>query len=703
MPLRYFSLGDVLHLRKVHFLERLKDNNMKYILRYFFAYSTLLIPVSGLYALEDGVDETSFFPIGVYYVMGQKPIGDMGDDMNDIRLNPELAYKEYFKEFSDLKGYGFNTAILMLNPLVHSEGTIGDIYKESDSRKIKEIQRSVVENLVDAAEKASLQIVVPVNNTTNLLRERHETLSNVDIEESLASDYIHEFKNSSAVLGYQIFDEPVPEGQPGPNSNVVKAEQLGQVNASIFSTDSNALALSTWNNIDIMNELNKGMNPKALLMDLYPFATDEYNGDQASGDTPLGDLSDAFPRGKEEDGSFNLGKDQPTFSAWIEEAQRVVGDRPAWVAFQAFNSNEPYWRKPDPKELRLQSFVAIKNGAKGLFYFLYQSEDWVDGMMDIHYQETPLIQEAKKINKKVSALAPTLLKLSRTQNYASSDDAHVQTFVHENGEKYLIAVNKDVKQAHTVTVLIDRAWILEADVVTDQYTGEELTVTVKDANHVQLELPLDVADGRVLLLGQSHKACDTTTFQLPNNQWRQISLPCNPGGDNTIAALFGDDDLGEFNKNWGIYRYNGTAYDKLTLDTPLTQGTGYWIIQKNDAGKEKTLDLPDGSVATLSEVFKIQLQTKQSATGWNMIGSPFETASLISDFRIKANTDGCTVGCSLMDAQSKGIVHNGLWSYNGVGYVELGSHDSVNPWASYWLATLHNAEGANPQLQISPP
>jgi hypothetical protein len=550
------------------------------------------MPVNSLYALEDGVDEKSFFPIGVYYVMGQKPIGDMGDDMNDIRLNPGLAYKEYLKEFSDLKGYGFNTAILMLNPLVHSEDTIRDIYKESDSHKIKEIQKSVVENLVDAAEKASLQIVVPVNNTTNLLRERHETLSNVDIEESLASDYIHVFKHSPSILGYQIFDEPVPEGQPGPNNNLVKAEQLGQINASILDADSNALALSTWNNIDIMDELNVGMNPKALLMDLYPFATDEYNGDQASGDTPLGDLSDAFPRGKEEDGSFNLGNNQPTFSEWMEKAQRVVGDKPAWVAFQAFNSNEPYWREPDPKELRLQAFVAIKNGAKGLFYFLYQSEDWVSGMMDMDYRETPLIQEAKKINKKVSALAPTLLKLSLTQNYASSGDAQVQTFTHENGEKYLIAVNNDVKKAHTVTVLIDRAWTLEVDFVIDRYTGDVFTVTAKDASHVQLELPLDVADGRLLLLGQGHSTCDTT-FQLPNNQWHQISLPCHPGSSNTVAALFGDDDLGQFRKNWAIYSYNGTTYDPLTLDSPLTQGTGYWIIQKNDAGKEKALDLPD--------------------------------------------------------------------------------------------------------------
>jgi hypothetical protein len=694
---------------------------MKNILKSLLAYSTIallstfLIPINTLHALEDGIDEKSFFPIGVYYVMGQKPKGDMGDDMEDIRLNPDLAYKEYLKEFSHLKTNDFNTAILVLDPLVHSKDTIRDICKGSDDELCKEspgnIQRGVVEKLVKAAEEASLQIVVPVNNTTRLLAgdfkngiKRPETLSDQAILDSLASDHIHEFKKSSAVLGYQIFDEPVPQDgvEPDADGKWVKAGLLGQVNAGIMSIDKNAPALSSWNDIGTMDTLNDGMNPKVLLMNLYPFATDEYNGDQANGDTPLGDLSDAFPRGNKKDESFNSGEDQPTFTEWMEEAQSVVGDKPAWVAFQAFNSNEPFYRKPDPKELRLQAFVAIKNGAKGLFYFLYQSEDWVDGMMDINYQETPLIQEAKKINEKVNALAPTLLKLSRTQNYASSDNAQVQTFVHENDEKYLIAVNKDVTQERTVTVLIDRAWVSAVNVVTDKYTGEVFPVTAKDASHLQLELPLDAADGRVLLLGQNHKACDTT-FKLPNAQWHQISLPCNPGGNNTVAAVFGDDDLGEFNKNWVIFSYNGATYEQLTLDTPLTQGTGYWIIQKNDAGKEKMLDLPDGSVATVSEGFKIPLHTKQSAAGWNMIGSPFEAANLISDFRIKADTDGCTMGCSWTEAWNKKIVHNELWSYNGVDYTRLGSHDSANPWISYWLATLQNAHGTNPELQIPNP
>ena len=448
-------------------------------------------------ALEDNISKTDFFPIGVYYVAGQKSVQSDTDDPNDpdylplendFRYSPKVAEDEYFQEFQDLRSYGFNTAILMINPLVHPAA-------EQNSTRVS----GVVNGLITAAEKASFKIVVPVNRTTALLSTKDENLTKQDIKDALMSDNITTFANSNATLGYQVFDEPVPFGEGGnlgPFYKEVIESQLGQVNDAISEIDSDAFALSTWNNINSMELLNKGMHPDALLMDLYPFAVDAYNGDQADSDTPYGDLSDAFPRGRADDGSFNLGEDQPTFAESITYAQNIAKDKPLWVALQAFGGDS-YWRKPVPKELRLQAFTAIKNGAKGLFYFIYQSESWIDGMMDINYQETPLILEAKEINKKVNALAPTLLKLTVTPDHATSNQAKVETFTHKNGKKYLIAVNPDINNTKTVTVSIDKSWLSGFKTATDIYTDESFTI---DSDN-RLTLQIEAADIRVISFG----------------------------------------------------------------------------------------------------------------------------------------------------------------------------------------------------------
>lgn len=445
----------------------------------------------------DDQQRADFFPIGVYYLRGQKPIQSDTDDPNDpdyvpldgdFRYNPTIAENEYLKEFQDLKSYGFNTAILMINPLVHPS---------SDEDRAKR----VVNGLLNAAQNSSMQIVVPISKTTALLSENHELLSDEQIRDVLRLDYIDLFIASNSVFGYQVFDEPVPigfDGVYGPAYKQVDPDQLGQVHNIITSLDTNAYAISTWNNIESMELLNDEMNPDSILVDLYPFALDAYNGEQADGDTPLGDLSDANPRG-DEGGSFYGGVDQPTYTQWLQRTQAIAADKPVWVAIQAFGGDS-YWRSPIAKELRLQVFSSIKNGAKGIFYFMYQSESWADGLMDMEYKETPLIKEAKEINKKVETLAPTLLRLTLTDNHATTSGAEVQTFTHKNGDKYLIVVNSDVIHSSTITILIEKSWFLNAKKATDIYTHDSFMISDENDQYLKVQLPIEAADGRVILL-----------------------------------------------------------------------------------------------------------------------------------------------------------------------------------------------------------
>ncbi|MCK5919420.1 MAG: hypothetical protein KAG66_00660, partial [Methylococcales bacterium] len=160
-------------------------------------------------------------------------------------------------------------------------------------------------------------------------------------------------------------------------------------------------------------------------------------------------------------------------------------------------------------------------------------------------------------------------------------------------------------------------------------------------------------------------SCDMP-FLLPNDEWRQISLPCNPGPNNTVEAVFGDDGLGVYDTDWVLFRYDTSTdnYIKPSATDTLSQNTGYWIVQKS--GSEKTLNMPVGSIPTSITAsaeciesskgcYEIPLGTESNATQWNMIGYPFKTGGLLNNARVITESSDCETGCTLDIAKSKGI------------------------------------------------
>jgi surface protein len=219
------------------------------------------------------------------------------------------------------------------------------------------------------------------------------------------------------------------------------------------------------------------------------------------------------------------------------------------------------------------------------------------------------------------------------------------------------------------------------------------------------------------------EAADTCglTHTLPNDQWQQVSLPCEPGGGGTIAEVFSDDisdafgggeEDSRYGENWILFKYDGINNQYITLseDSKLEAGVGYWIIQRS--GGEATLDLPaDSSVAAAVKgagcpstegCYEIALSTQSNAIGWNMIGSPLGYTPALSAARIRMDSGVCADGCELKNAQSNDFVHGSVWSYSSAaGYdKESYAEGQWKPWAGYWLATLKNADGLNPTLLV---
>jgi len=218
--------------------------------------------------------------------------------------------------------------------------------------------------------------------------------------------------------------------------------------------------------------------------------------------------------------------------------------------------------------------------------------------------------------------------------------------------------------------------------------------------------------------GEAADSCGLT-HALPNDQWQQVSLPCEPGGAGTVAEVFSDDisdafagDESSYGNNWVLFKYDGLSNQYITLSesSEVEAGVGYWIIQQS--GNEARLDLPaDSSVAAAVKgsgcpssegCYEISLHTEKDAIGWNMVGSPLGYNGVLSAARIRVDSGACTDGCEWKDAQSNAFVHGSVWSYDGVsGYKEESyTQGQLEPWVGYWSATLKSADGLNPTLLV---
>jgi hypothetical protein len=205
--------------------------------------------------------------------------------------------------------------------------------------------------------------------------------------------------------------------------------------------------------------------------------------------------------------------------------------------------------------------------------------------------------------------------------------------------------------------------------------------------------------------------CDTAMrLNLPSNQWRQISLPCQlPNNARTVQAVFADDLEGTYGEDWVVFSFDSVAntYTDVGLNGLLTQEMGYWVIQTN--GVTAVLDLPVGSTQAVTvpsnlcagteECYRIPLTSNAERVQWNMLGYPFSKQSAVDRWKIVTNSGVCNNGCTLEQAKVNNIVESELWHYTGSEYELL--QGSVSPWSGFWVAVYAGAETLEPTLEIS--
>ncbi|RUM93642.1 MAG: hypothetical protein DSZ28_07385 [Thiothrix sp.] len=197
------------------------------------------------------------------------------------------------------------------------------------------------------------------------------------------------------------------------------------------------------------------------------------------------------------------------------------------------------------------------------------------------------------------------------------------------------------------------------------------------------------------------------SYELPSGEWRQISLPADPGNsNNTVGALFADDIVAVgpvevvYGVDWVVYAYDSVdgRYIPMTLADPLEQGVGYWITQVT--GRAAQLDMPEGSVAG-PDPFAVLLTPPADgvSTQWNMLGHPLSVSMSFSDYKIKTSSGACSnQGCNPSQAEQNNIIHNIIWRYTGERYEEVSGDTQLHSWDGFWCAVLGNSVGVDAQI-----
>ncbi len=213
--------------------------------------------------------------------------------------------------------------------------------------------------------------------------------------------------------------------------------------------------------------------------------------------------------------------------------------------------------------------------------------------------------------------------------------------------------------------------------------------------------------------------------KLTDSKWHQISIPCEPGVDNSVADFFQDDIPASFSygTDWVLFRFDAASetYVNPGLTGTLNRGTGYWIIQLTGADIEidtpasctMTAPEPAGAVCTATKgCFKVPLSTKPTAVQWNLSGYGLDDAlpfnrytsgngNAVPTLKISSSDVACSLsGCLPDEAEAAAIAHNQLWRYNPQtqAYDVIDNDLTLLPWDGFWIPSLNSSDGSSPAI-----
>lgn len=340
-----------------------------------------------------------FFPMGVWYEGG---VGAFRYDL--IPEDPAQAAAMYKRDFADIAAHGVNAAVV--------PNTQPNHYKP----------------LLDGAGASGVKLIIELDREGAELGKMVRgdlPLSDETIRASLDTK-LKPIVTHPALWGVQLLDEP-PMGTYDRYATVAKALEAYAPRLLPFCC--------LIGNGPVASFCEK-TKPDVVAFDCYPIGAAARIGDPA----PM------------------LGYNGVANAACTSALPYRV---PVWAVLQV-HSITGIHRFPTPAEIRCMTYLALANGCKGVWWFLYQTEYWnkdrnefMYGLVDRSFKGDARWEEIGKLTKEISRLAPALLELDLAPEVSVASDGIAHVLKDRQGRSYVFAVNTDTVSARKVTVRLD--------------------------------------------------------------------------------------------------------------------------------------------------------------------------------------------------------------------------------------------------------
>jgi len=305
--------------------------------------------------------------------------------------------------------------------------------------------------LLHSAQGHGVRIVLEIGELARLV-SRPEPVSESEADAAAKSVFARIGRYES-LARYQIRDEPPPEMMP----NWLLVRRV------LANVDPKRPAFSCFNHPASLARAGEQANLSEAVFDIYPHGVN----------TPPQSLGGFIPA--------------------LDRFKSAARDLPLWPVLQSFAKPDA-WRYPSAQELRAVTYLSLAAGAKGIFYFLYQTmpnhPERLQGLVDADGNPTPIYGPATLLARELGKLAPLLLSLKPAQPPDEVEgEARVGSFVEAEGRSVLIVASVRPDRAVTAVVSVGRAGVWR-----DALSGENFEPATG-----RLNIPLAPGGGRVLV------------------------------------------------------------------------------------------------------------------------------------------------------------------------------------------------------------
>lgn len=162
-------------------------------------------------------------------------------------------------------------------------------------------------------------------------------------------------------------------------------------------------------------------------------------------------------------------------------------ETPLWMILQthSFSGGIHSLRTPIPTEVRLQQWLALGEGATGIYWFVYSTQQSWIGLVD----NKELYDEVKAQTARILPLRSLLLDIHKVADRFTASgaaEAYASTLESKNGERtFVIVANRDCQREQNITITAS---------ATDSFLKD---VETGDVYHVGDSIPFKAGDGRI--------------------------------------------------------------------------------------------------------------------------------------------------------------------------------------------------------------